>query len=86
MQAYKNAEEAGDYDLRTSLRDQLLVRQQLIEVADHITDDRLLGLEARGDLLIELAFHSGIAMALAYADRPLRDIEDALARQQEFTA
>jgi hypothetical protein len=36
--------------------------------------------------LIELAFHSGIAMALAYADRPLRDIEDALARQQEFTA
>jgi hypothetical protein len=86
MQAYTNAEEAGDYDLRTSLGDQLFVRQQLIEVADRITDHRLLGFESRADRLIELAFHSGIAMALAYADRPFRDIEDALAREQEFTA
>jgi hypothetical protein len=36
-----------------------------------IADGGLLGFEARADQLIELAFHGGIAIALAYADRPL---------------
>jgi hypothetical protein len=38
----------------------------------------------RADRLIELSFHCGIAVALAYAERPMADIEDEIARQQEF--
>jgi hypothetical protein len=86
MQAYNHAEEVGDYGLRTSLGDQLFVRQQLIAVADHLAAERLPDFELRSDRLIELAFHCGIAVALAYADRPSADIEDEIARHQEFTA
>jgi hypothetical protein len=80
--AYRDAEDAGDDDLRASLGDQLFVRQQLLAIAD----DRLSGFEARADKVIELAFYGEVAMALAYAVRPFADIQDAVARHQEFTA
>jgi hypothetical protein len=83
--AYEAAELHGDYDLRVSLGDQLFVRQQLASTyADMPPEDRA-AFAARADRIIELAFYSGIAVALAHRDGDDASIERALARGQEWT-
>ena len=84
--AYARAEEDGDYGLRVSLGDQVFVRQQLLARAGDLDEAARCDFEARADRLIELAFYGGIARALAYVDEPLRDVDDAIARHQEFAA
>ena len=78
--AYEAAGQLGDSELRVALGDQLLVRERLlIRVGELDLCDRRAFAE-HADRVIELAFHVGIAVALAYAERPTPEIERALAQ------
>jgi hypothetical protein len=78
--AFTVAAQAGELRPRTSMGDQLFVRQQLLAVRSHVPVDQLDDFDSRAAEIIELAFYSGIAVALAYCTRSDRDIGDALVR------
>jgi hypothetical protein len=84
MAAYDQAEADGEYGLRASMGDQLFVREQLELAGAGVEPEARAAFEARADRLIELAFWGGIAVALGYLDRSDRDIEEMLARMQEW--
>ena len=83
--AYEAAEQTGDYDRRASMGDQLFVRQHLVDARAGVPAGELESFDRRADLLIELAYHSGAAVAPAYTTRTDREIGDALAGAQEHS-
>ncbi len=66
-EAYERAERVGDYGLRASLGDQLVVRQQLAAELAGVPEDELGRFEERANRLVELAYFGGITVALIYA-------------------
>lgn len=82
--AYEKAEIDGDHGRRASLGDMLFVRQQLVAQLPTIASAELVDFVTRADRIIELAYWGGIAVALGYLDRSDRDIDEMLARMQEW--
>lgn len=83
---FEAAERLGQYDLRVSMSDQLYVRSRLAEMEARLPTDERAGFAGRADLVIELAFYAGIAVALAHAERTPDEIGNAIARAQEWSA
>ena len=83
-EAYERAERVDDHGLRASLGDQLVVRQQLAAELAGVPEDELGRFEERANRQIELAYFGGITVALIYADRSDRQIEERLAQMQEW--
>jgi hypothetical protein len=69
-----------------SARSQLILRERLLAARERVPAGQRARFDAHADRIIELAFHVGIAVALAHIGRPQRDTEDALARAQECAA